>query len=113
MRFEIEWSISLAMASVEDGGLQFQVVKGSDVVDVTHDQGGGMRWGRSPGDIAQDWKEMIEGGLKSSLGKVADKLLNGLADQHRLFLPGKGSYLMNNPIWSKEGDLLVNLNWNG
>ncbi|KAE8419608.1 hypothetical protein BDV36DRAFT_307579 [Aspergillus pseudocaelatus] len=113
MRFGISWSISLVMSSVEDGGLQFQVVKDSDVVEVTHVKEGGMRWGQPPEEIAEEWKNDIKGGLRRSLDRVADKLLNGLADQHRLFLPGKGSYLMNNPIWGKEGDLLVNLNWNG
>lgn len=113
MTFSITWSMSLSMASVEDGGLQIGIVQDSEKVEVDHSVSGGMHWSRDPADIAEDWKEEIQNGMKTAISKVKNSLLYGLADHQRLFLPGKGSYLMKDPIFSSRGDLLVDLKFNG
>ncbi|GMF77608.1 unnamed protein product [Aspergillus oryzae] len=113
MTFGISWSMSIAMASVEDGGLQFKIVQGSDKVNVSQNSSGNMSWSPPPQQIAETFKNRVQGGMESALSGVGNYLLYGLADQQRLFLPGKGSYLMKNPIFNSRGDLLVDLHFNG
>lgn len=114
MTFTITWSISLTMASVEDGGLQFKIVNGSEKVDSTHLKEGDMHWEEDPAYLAKDWENQLKKSMQSGLTRVEDNLLYALANQQRLFLPaGKGSYLMKNPKFNSKGDLLVNLTFNG
>ncbi|RHZ62474.1 uncharacterized protein CDV56_108562 [Aspergillus thermomutatus] len=113
MTFGISWSISLAMASVEDGGLEVNIVPNSNTVNVSYDHDGDMQWETPPFILAARWKEMLQGGMQSALQRVEKNLLYALANQQRLFLPGKGSYLMKNPIFNAQGDLLVDLSFNG
>ena len=113
MTFKMDWEITLAMASVEDGGLQFSIPKGSKRIEVDAKKEGGMHWSQDPSTIAVEWKQELHSGFDSALTNVGDKLINGLADHHRLFLPGKGSYLMKDPFFSGKGDLLVKFAFNG
>lgn len=111
MTFYITWSVSLAMASVDDGGLVFK--KGPDNVDVSHAQEGGMHWSDSPESIASDWADMLKDNMKGSFSSIENHLLYALANQHRLNLPAKGSFLMKDPLFNDNGDLLVSLTYNG
>lgn len=113
MTFGIQWNFTLTMVSVEDGGLQFALKQGSRDINITSKKEGGMHWSKDPSTIANQWKDELKDSLDSALTRVGDELVNGLADHHRLFLPGKGSYLMKNPVFSRNKDLLVKLAFNG
>lgn len=113
MNFPITWSVSLAIAAVEDGGLVFNVIKGTDKVTVNYDQSGGMHWETPPADLAADWRDRLEANMQRAFDNVESNLLYALANQHRLYLPAEGSFLMKDPVFNSKGDLLVQMAYNG
>ena len=111
MTFNITWTLVLALAAVEDGGVVFK--EASHSVTVTHEQEGGMPWSPPAETVGNDFERDLRSRLHSKFRDIERKLLNALRNQHRLFLPGKGSFLMKDPKFNKRGDLLVDLAYNG
>ncbi|UPK89401.1 hypothetical protein LCI18_000336 [Fusarium solani-melongenae] len=111
MAFALSWSISVGMASVEEGGLVFEVTSTS--VDVDEKTDGDLSWNPPADEVAREFTTEMETNIQRAITNVEDRLMNALANQHRLFLPAKGSFLMKDPIFNSKGDLMVKLAYNG
>ena len=114
VRIESNWSLTIGMAAIEDGGLEFKVVPKSDTVntfEVCH--AGPLNWKNGIGSIIKHTQTVLKEGLQYGYSKVETNLLNALATQEKLFLPAAGTFLMKDPKFNKRGDLIVNLEYNG
>ena len=111
MTFDTVWTLNLALAAVEDGGVVFK--------DIGHNasakgwQEGNLSWHDSAETVADRFRDGLNGQLGRTFSSKEWNLLNALRNQHRLFLPGKGSFLMKDPKFNKRGDLMVQLDYNG
>ncbi|RFU77336.1 hypothetical protein TARUN_4888 [Trichoderma arundinaceum] len=111
MTFVLNWTIGIAMASVEDGGVVFRI--SSTAVNCNATSEGNLSWNPPADVVASEFKSQMTSSLSSAVGKAEADLMNALANQHRLFLPAKGSFLMRDPVFSSKGDLMVGLTYNG
>lgn len=112
MMFHISFAVTIGIASISNGGLKFEKVGTNDIY-VSVDPSGDMQWERDPEEIANEIRNQLQGSLDDAFGKVEGELFNALANHHRLFLPGYGSFLYNNAAFNHEGDLMVHLTYNG
>lgn len=103
------------MSAVQDGGIVFKKVLGSDSAQTTMEI-------KHPGNLSskvpiEQMVNNIRAGTEKEVQKayasVEDNLLHALANQHKLFLPAKGTFLMKDPKFNRRGDLLVALEYNG
>lgn len=99
------------MAAVDDGGVVFKISSTDTQCDQS--SGGDLSWNVPPEELARSLKEEMATSLQGAVGAVENNLMNALADQHRLFLPAKGSFLMKDPVFNGKGDLMVKLAYNG
>ena len=108
------WQFKIAMSAVQDGGVEFKKVPGSDNVSTTGDDPEGpLQWKQGVKVVAETVKDNLEGQLEYGFPVVENNLLYALANQHKLFLPAAGTFLMKDPKFNKRGDLIVNLEYNG
>ena len=57
-----------------------------------------------------DW---INGYFDQHIGRLENDLTNALSNQHKLFLPGNGVFLMQDVLFNIRSDLLATLYYNG
>ncbi|KAI5926245.1 hypothetical protein F4810DRAFT_656079 [Camillea tinctor] len=113
MHADITWSIPLQMASIEEGGVIFQMpqkgnVNVSPVVEIDT-----MRLDDLPTAIAQRMADSLKERMSSALSSVENELTYALANANRLCLPAAGTFFMKDPIFNQKGDLLVQLAYDG
>ena len=108
------WQFQIAMSAVQDGGVEFKKVPGSDNVSTNADDPEGpLQWKDGVEVAAEAVKGNLDVQLASGFPNVERNLLYALANQHKLFLPAAGTFLMKDPKFNKRGDLIVNLEYNG
>ena len=108
------WQFQIAMSAVQDGGVEFKKVPGSDNVSTNADDPEGpLQWKDGVEVAAETVKDNLDGQLAYGFPIVETNLLYALANQHKLFLPAAGTFLMKDPKVNKRGDLIVNLEYNG
>ncbi|XXH03860.1 hypothetical protein Hte_010266 [Hypoxylon texense] len=100
------------MASIEEGGIIFQIPK-EHTIDVTHVYGGNLKMGGLPQTIANEISGELERSMSTALDRVENRLLSVLANANRLCLPAAGTFFMKDPIFNLQGDLLVKLTYDG
>ncbi|KAL6901483.1 hypothetical protein GGI43DRAFT_433629 [Trichoderma evansii] len=111
MTFVLTWSVGIAMASVEDGGIVFNITAGTTNNDFN--SVGNLHWNPDVSVVAAEFKAEMDKSLPIAIAKAEADLMYALANQQRLFLPAKGSFLMKDPVFSSKGDLMVGLTYNG
>ncbi|KAF9779930.1 hypothetical protein IL306_001058 [Fusarium sp. DS 682] len=111
MTFTLTWSVDIGMASVEDGGLVFNVMRTS--TDVQGSQVGDLSWNPPVEQVEQEFQEALASNMDYAIQKAKDDLQHALANQHRLFLPAVDVFLMRDPVFNQKGDLMVGLTYNG
>ncbi|KAM6482749.1 hypothetical protein HDV62DRAFT_389948 [Trichoderma sp. SZMC 28011] len=111
MTFVLTWSVSIAVAAVEDGGVQFTII--NHTVDTESTSEGNLSWVPSADVVASNLKTQMSSSLTNAATNANANLMNVLANQHRLYLPAKGHFLMHDPVFNSKGDLLVGLDYNG
>ncbi|KAL6882851.1 hypothetical protein HDV57DRAFT_516897 [Trichoderma longibrachiatum] len=102
MTFTLKWTLSIALATLEDGAVVFQVGDPSFSTQGALDPSSNLHWGE-PVHSSE-----IFATISAKVG-----LENALANQHRLYLPAKGYLLMHDPVFNDSGDLLVGMEYNG
>ncbi|KAL7910308.1 hypothetical protein GGI35DRAFT_479170 [Trichoderma velutinum] len=111
MTFVLTWSVSIAVASVDDGGVQFSIT--NHTVDTESTSEGNLSWVPTVDVVAAQFKSQMSNSLINAAANANNNLMNALANQHRLYLPAKGHFLMHDPVFNSKGDLLVGLTYNG
>ncbi|PKK40555.1 hypothetical protein CI102_14960 [Trichoderma harzianum] len=111
MTFVLTWSVSIAVAAVTDGGVQFTII--NHTVDTEPTSEGNLSWVPSADVVASNLKTQMSNSLTNAAANANTNLMNVLANQHRLYLPAKGHFLMHDPVFNSKGDLLVGLDYNG
>ncbi|RSL48510.1 hypothetical protein CEP54_012868 [Fusarium duplospermum] len=115
MSFTMQFTLVYVAQRVDDGGVQIlqsgtpEVTKGP--VKTYHSSG--VKWTPSLGEYGATLQTYPASVFQAQLGQYQAALLEGLAGQHKLFLPGGGSYLCNQVMFNAAGDLLTNLAFNG
>lgn len=102
------------MSAIQDGGVEFKKVPGSDSVSTKGDPPEGpLQWKNGVAQVVDAVKGNLDAQLEYGFPSVEENLLYALANQHKLFLPAAGTFLMKDPKFNKRGDLVVNLQYNG
>ncbi|KAL4746465.1 hypothetical protein BDW72DRAFT_210416 [Aspergillus terricola var. indicus] len=109
----INWSITLDMASIEEGGLIWISDQNDIYLDVRHNEDGDMKMGKTAEELASSIAEGLQNSLALALERETETLVEALANANRLCLPGAGSFFMKDPIFNENGDLLVKLEYDG
>jgi hypothetical protein len=114
MSFTMQFTLKYAITRVDDGGLQILAIAApeSTASPVSIDNGP-LTWSPPLEQYGPMLQNQSFANFQRNLGLYNTAFLNGLAGQHKLFLPGAGDYLCNNVMFSKRGDLLTNLVFNG
>ncbi|KAF7585360.1 hypothetical protein BBP40_011116 [Aspergillus hancockii] len=117
----IEWTTTVTLSAVEDGGIQISLGLPSDptsafpVQSEVLDNNFDIPWGDGD-EITETQKNQVVGCLQGQLGNfpLADveaelqKNLNGAA---RFVVPGGGSFSYKNPMFNDNGDLFVEVSY--
>ncbi|KAL7948583.1 hypothetical protein V8C42DRAFT_314890 [Trichoderma barbatum] len=111
MVFTLTWTIAIAMAAVENGGVVFKVT--NHAVGTQSSSEGNLSWAETEEVVAAKFASQMSNSLSNAVSRAENDLMNALANQHRLFLPAKGHFLMKDPVFNSRGDLLVGLTYNG
>ncbi|EEU35081.1 uncharacterized protein NECHADRAFT_82426 [Fusarium vanettenii 77-13-4] len=115
MSFTMQFTLVYVAQRVDDGGVQIlqsgttEVTKGP--VKTYHSDG--VKWTPTLDEYGATLQTSAAAAFQAQLGQYQAALLEGLAGQHKLFLPGGGSYLCNQVMFNAAGDLLTNLAFNG
>lgn len=97
------------MAAVDDGGLIFRNTDRSKVEFDPPRREGNLSWNSSPDGFTTAMRKHS----KDNFDSVEKSLLRALSTYNRLFLPAKGTFLMKDPEFNHNGDLMVRLTYNG
>lgn len=100
------------MTSITEGGITF-LVTDEATVKVTHKSGGNMNVNPPAQNIADDMQNDLKDNMSRALDSVEDELVYALANANRLCLPAAGAFLMKDPTFNQNGDLMVTLTYNG
>ncbi|KAF5672703.1 hypothetical protein FDENT_10505 [Fusarium denticulatum] len=124
---KIQWNATIELKAIEaDARLLVRVESKEPIVDV--DVVKDIANADGTGEAAEKWKQWIQEGAehrkkwplkegvkghiemyKQFLGSLADNLEKALNQQGRFIFPGGGTFDMKDPVFSKEGDLLIGL----
>ncbi|KDQ53520.1 hypothetical protein JAAARDRAFT_183032 [Jaapia argillacea MUCL 33604] len=111
------WHLNFALGVVSDGGLQIALIpdpEGTSACTSTGEsQTEGIDWDIDWDTYTNYISSTINDTFSSNLGEVENDLLEALADQHKLFLPASGTFLMEDAMFNDRGDLLATLHYNG
>ena len=115
---ELTWSITLEITSVVDGGLEINVLPPKDG---TYHKCGFTTDSHKPpqnsGDFVQRYGEQAKKSIDDTFSKrmplIAASLADKFKDQDRLFLPGSRSFFFKNGTFNSNGDLLVQVRYDG
>lgn len=113
MTFTLKWTMSIGLATVEDGKVVFDVTGHSVSSQGTLDPSSNLHWGKPVQSVAAVFEEDMEKSITTAIENATVGLETALADQHRLYLPAKGYFLMHDPVFNDRGDLLVEMEYNG
>lgn len=111
MTFVLTWSVSIALVAITDGGVQFNII--DHTVNTESTSEGNLSWVPTVDVVAADFKTQMINSVSNAATNANNKLMNDLANQHRLYLPAKGHFLMHDAVFNSKGDLLVGLDYNG
>jgi hypothetical protein len=104
----VDREITLALNSVLDGGLEVYVQEDAPKVRAE----GHKNWlffDLSSGQVPERMKKHVEARMvNESLAEGIKQALNG---QQNFVFPGGGTFIMRDPVFNKEGDLLIGLNY--
>jgi hypothetical protein len=102
-----QWTVHLALSVVSDGGLQVSPVGGPTTSSFADPSDGVLA--SYTGYI----RNFVETHVEERLGIMLGYLTDALADQHKLFLPASGTFLMRDAKFNHRSDLLITLAYNG
>ncbi|KAL1857655.1 hypothetical protein VTK73DRAFT_7984 [Phialemonium thermophilum] len=110
----VDWATYVSLASVKDGDIDVKIIQDQPTVTGKADYGTSLlSWLFSNSEREKETgnkiREAIEGKLKS-LG-LEHQLTAGINAQKHFIVPGAGSFSFDNPVFNKEGDLLIELHW--
>ncbi|PGH11685.1 hypothetical protein AJ79_04708 [Helicocarpus griseus UAMH5409] len=107
------WSMPLTIASVLEGGLEIAVPEITDdfIQTSTSGKGDAQFWD-------EDFSKSAAYTLKSAVSKIpiqdiAQELRTALTKSAKFTVPGGGTFLYKNPIFSNNGDLLIETQYDG
>ncbi|KAF5558477.1 hypothetical protein FPHYL_7386 [Fusarium phyllophilum] len=123
---KIQWSTTIDLRAIETDArllvrveskkpiVNVDIVKDTAKVDGTGEEAEQWeKWIQQGTEDRKKWplKERIESRIEyqNLLGNMAENLEEGLNQQGRFIFPGGGTFDMKDPIFSKEGDLLIGL----
>ncbi|KAK0721896.1 hypothetical protein B0T26DRAFT_749364 [Lasiosphaeria miniovina] len=114
---ETNWHLNFALQAVSEGGLQITRLEdppGTEACTTSYNDGSNNLGWEIPFDgFCKSLSDWFKSYFTTSLGWLTNTLVTALQDQHQLFLPGSGVFLMNDPRFNLRGDLLVTLQYNG
>ncbi|KAK3373916.1 hypothetical protein B0T24DRAFT_679302 [Lasiosphaeria ovina] len=107
--------LDFALGAVTDGGLDItRYDDGTPAVVTTHEShDAGIAWMVDYETYVEEIDEWITSYLDENISWLTDDLSAALANQHKLFLPGSGIFLMSDAKFNARGDLLATLAYNG
>jgi hypothetical protein len=113
----LDWHINLGLGVVGDGGLQIARISdppGTDAITVTgRSSSEGLDWNTPWSEYEEHIRQGMDDFFQSQLSNVENTLIDGLAHQHKLFLPASGTFLMEDAEFNARGDLIAFLHYNG
>ncbi|KAK6526112.1 hypothetical protein TWF281_011149 [Arthrobotrys megalospora] len=114
LRVWISWKFQLGLSGVSEGGLEISVLN----VEEPHSTGCTVNPGDVEYELGQDgigaaYTSQLLDFMEFGIAELKDVLTSSIQNQHKLFLPGSGAFLMKNPIFNERGDLLVDLEYQG
>ncbi|PYH77439.1 hypothetical protein BO82DRAFT_423674 [Aspergillus uvarum CBS 121591] len=107
------WELEIDMTSIEEGGIVFRPKDSNDHVQVTYEEGGGMRLTDTAKYIADEMADDLKASMNFALDSVSHVLAEAMANANRLCLPAAGTFFMKDPLFNQSGDLLVKLAYDG
>ncbi|KAL7807006.1 hypothetical protein V8C44DRAFT_360302 [Trichoderma aethiopicum] len=113
MTFTLKWNMYIVLATVEDGKVVFDVTGHSVSSQGTLDPSSNLHWGEPVQSLAKGFGEYMDKSIDTAIVDATIGSQNALADQHRLYLPAKGYFLMHDPVFNNSGELLVEMEYNG
>jgi hypothetical protein len=115
--FTTNWHLNMAIAAVVDGGVEFSRVDDPDGVKActttVDTDNHGVDWEGGTDAAAQNLSDELGDFLSSGTSQLENTLIGALENQHKLFLPAAGTFLMKDPIFNARGDMMVTLTYNG
>lgn len=115
MTLESKWHLDSVVGAVNDGGLDISRYD-DGTPPVTTTQSGtndGIVWSVDYSTYVDEVDDWITNYLEQNIGWLFDELSVTLHNQHKLFLPGSGVFLMSDAKFNQRGDLLATLAYNG
>jgi hypothetical protein len=116
--YKASWKLGLEITSIEGGGITIKVQHAKDngfTIDKGRD-GSSLKGTIIPyyldkqvGTLHNDLKSALDSGISWARSSLQD----ALKDQGRLFLPGNGALIFKNATFNENGDLLVEVKFDG
>ncbi|KAK4033353.1 hypothetical protein C8A01DRAFT_19680 [Parachaetomium inaequale] len=115
MTLNSDWHLDFVMGAVTDGGLDItRYDDGTPSVTTTHSStDDGITWKIDYASYVDQIDAWITGYLDQNIDWLINNLSAALQNQHKLFLPGSGIFLMSDAKFNQRGDLLATLAYNG
>lgn len=112
-----DWHVNFALGVVSDGGLQITRIADDDGTKACTSTGvsntTGIDWNIDWSTYTEYISDCINESFENSLGDILNNLQDALENQHKLFLPASGTFLMRDAEFNHRGDLLSTLFFNG
>lgn len=111
----MQYQLNFAVTRVDDGGLQILSTTAPQVTngDVNTSQSEGQIWTPPLDQYGRTLQQTAFSQFQANLNYYQTAFVNGLAGQNKLILPGAGTYLCNNVMFTNAGDFTTNLFFNG
>lgn len=107
------WSVDFVIEAIQSGAMQIQIKFPEKLVEFTE-------WGENIGSLSNFDGEaavkILEDKLKENIESLKTYLETNFADalkQGAFVLAGGGHFFLNNPLFSKRGDLIIELKYDG
>ena len=100
--FDVEWSLSLDLEAVDDGGLQILATFDEPQIKM-EDNSLSLQF-----DAAAKLQKQVQAAVENTK-QLKNALANDLADKQGLILPAAGVFFFKNPILSWRGDLICSV----
>jgi hypothetical protein len=115
MTLNSNWHLDFVMQAVTDGGLDIvRYDDGTPPVTTTHSStNDGIWWKIDYETYVSQIDDWTKGYLDQNINWLINNLSEALQNQHKLFLPGSGIFLMSDAKFNQRGDLLATLAYNG
>ncbi|KAL2022075.1 hypothetical protein VTK56DRAFT_6119 [Thermocarpiscus australiensis] len=115
MTLNSNWHLDFVLGAVTDGGLDItRYDDGTPPVTTSHSStNDGLVWKTDYATYVAEIDSWITSYLDQDIGWLINDLSAALQNQHKLFLPGSGIFLMSDAKFNQRGDLLATLYYNG